>query len=196
MIMIQNAPIDAAQDEVILSAKYSIGKVSGMVSSVLIVWCLVFHRWYSMAYDVAYDIYDGIVVGGHGPLHFLLLGSIMLLLLLPLLSLALNPLCFKEIIFYPNRVEIGRRIFRSKTIYYSNGMVERGTLLPGYLIEELREKGRPQPTPFIYDFEPFLFPSEAGKRIETILDYLTDDSSKKKLRPFKRFMLPGLAAKP
>jgi len=114
--MIQNAPIDAAQDEVIFSAKYSIGKVSGMVSSVLIVWCLVFHRWYGMAYDVAYDIYDGIVVGGHGPLHFLLLGSIMLLLLLPLLSLALNPLCFKEIIFYPNRVEIVRRIFRSKTI--------------------------------------------------------------------------------
>ena len=190
MIVIQNAPIVATQDEVIFSAKYSTGIVSGVISSVLITWCLVFHSWYGIAYDIAHDIYDGIVVGGQGPLHFLLLGSIMLLLLLPLLSLAFNPLCFKEIIFYPNRVEIVRRIFRSKTIYFSNGLVERGILLPGYLIEEVREKGQPQPTRFYYDFTVFWFSSEAGKKIETILDYLTDDSSNKNPRVFKRSILP------
>jgi hypothetical protein len=178
------------------SAKYSVGKVSGIVSSVLIIWCLVFHRWYGTAYDVAYDIYEGIVVGGHGPLHFLLLGSVMLFLLLPLLYLALNPICFKEIIFCPNRVQIVRRILRPKTIYYSNARLDRGTLLPGYLIEEVPEKGQPKRTPFIYDFQPYFFPSEAAKKVETILDYLTDDSSKKNPRLFKRAVLPGLVAKP
>ncbi|MGO9565911.1 MAG: hypothetical protein ACLP5H_00070 [Desulfomonilaceae bacterium] len=104
--MIQNAPIDASQDEVIFSAKYSIGIVSGIVSGVLIIWCSVFYLWHGIAYEIAYDIYDGILVEGQGILHFLLLGSIILLLLTPLLPLAFNPLCFKEIIFYPNRVEI------------------------------------------------------------------------------------------
>ena len=71
--MIQNAPIDAAQDEVILSAKYSIGRVSLS----LIICCLFVYLWSTNTYDIAYAIYDGIVVGGQGPLHFLLLGSII-----------------------------------------------------------------------------------------------------------------------
>ena len=69
--MIQNAPIDAAQDEVIFSAKYSIGIVSG----VLIMWCLVFYLWRGISYAIAHEIYDGIVVGREGPLHFMLFGS-------------------------------------------------------------------------------------------------------------------------
>jgi hypothetical protein len=72
MIVIQNAPIDAAQDEVIFSAKYSIGKVSLS----LIICCLFVYLWGGNTYGIAHDIYDGIVEG-HGPLHFLLLGSIM-----------------------------------------------------------------------------------------------------------------------
>jgi hypothetical protein len=192
MIVIQNAPVDATQDEVIFSAKYSIGKVSLS----LIICCLFLCLWRSITYDIAYDIYDGIVVGGQGPLHFLFLGSITLLLLTPFLPIAFNPLCFKEIIFYPNRVEIVRRIFRSKTIYYSNGTVERGILLPGYLIEEAPEKGQPQPTRFYYDFSVFWFSLAAGKKIETILDYFTDDSSNKNPRAFKRSILPELVAKP
>jgi hypothetical protein len=67
--VIQNAPTDAAQDEVIFSAKYSIGIVSGIVSGVLIMWCLVFYLWRGIAYDIAYAIYDGIVFGGRGPPH-------------------------------------------------------------------------------------------------------------------------------
>ncbi|MGO9569374.1 MAG: hypothetical protein ACLP5H_17710, partial [Desulfomonilaceae bacterium] len=88
-----------------------------------------------------------------------------------------------------------RRIFRCKTIYYSNGMVERGTLLPGYLIEEVREQGQPQPTRFFYDFDITLFPADATKRVEMILDYLTDDSSKKNPRVFKRSILPRAGCK-
>ena len=188
--MIQNAPIDATQDEVIFSAKYSIGKVS----SSLIICCLVVYLWSGNTYGIAHDIYDGIVEG-QGPLHFMLLGSIILLLLTPLLPLVLNPLCFKEIIFYSNRVEIVRRIIRCKTIYYSNGMVERATLLPGYLIEEVREKEQPQPTRLYNDMEVFFFPSGAAKKIETILDYLTDDTSKKNPRVFKKSILPGAGCK-
>ena len=71
--MIQNAPIDATQDEVIFSAKYSIGRVSLS----LIICCLVVYLWSGNTYGIAHDIYDGIVVGGQGPLHFLLLGSII-----------------------------------------------------------------------------------------------------------------------
>jgi len=108
---------------------------------------------------------------------------------MPLLPIALNPLCFKEINFYQNRVEIARRIFRSKTVYYSNGMVERGILLPGYLIEEVPEKGQSQPTRFLYDFDLWFLPSDATRKIEMILDYLTDDSSKKNPRVFKRSIL-------
>jgi hypothetical protein len=191
MIVIQNALIDAAQDKVIFSAKYSIGRVSLS----LIICCLFVYLWSDNTYNIDYDIYYGIVVGGQGPLHFLLLGSIILLLLTPLVPLAFNPLCFKEIIFYPNRVEILRRIFRSKTIYYSNGMVERGYLLPGYLIDKVREKGQPQPTRFLYDFDLWFLPSEAARKIETILDYLTNDSSKKNPRVFRRSVLPGAAGK-
>jgi hypothetical protein len=186
MIVIQNAPIEAAQDEVILSAKYSVG----YVSVILVSWCLVICLCRGPVYTIAHDIYDGIFVGGQSPLFFLISGSIILLLLLPLLSVALSPLWFKEIIFYANRVQIVRRIFRRKTIYYSNATVKRGTLLPGYLIEEVREKGQPQRTPFLYDFQPYFFPSEAEKKIETILDYLTDDSTNKSTRLFKRCMLP------
>jgi hypothetical protein len=196
MIVMQNAPIDSAEDEVVFSAKYSIGNVSAILVTWCLSVCLFVYLWHGATHDIAYDIYDGIVVGELDPIYLLALGSIMLILLLPFLLLALNPLCFKEIIFYPNRVETVRRIFRGKTIYYSNGMVERGTLLPGYLIEELPEKGQLKSIPFLYAFELFFFPSEAGREIETILDYLTDDLSKKKLRPFKRFILPGLVAKP
>ena len=186
MIVIQNAPIEAAQDEVIFSAKYSVG----YVSVILVSWCLVICLCRGPVYNIAHDIYDGIFVGGQSPLFFLISGSIILLLLLPILPVALSPLWFKEIIFYANRVQIVRRIFRRKTIYYSNATVKRGTLLPGYLIEEVREKGQPQRTPFLYDFQPYFFPSEAEKKIETIRDYLTDDSTNKSTRLFKRCMLP------
>ena len=71
--MIQNAPIDAAQDEVIFSAKYSIGRVSLS----LIICCLFVYLWRGISYDIAHDIYDGIVVGREGLLHFMLLGSII-----------------------------------------------------------------------------------------------------------------------
>jgi hypothetical protein len=71
--VIQNAPVDAAQDEVIFSAKYPIGIVSG----VLIMWCLVFYLWRGISYVIAHEIYDGIVVGREGPLHFMLLGSLI-----------------------------------------------------------------------------------------------------------------------
>jgi hypothetical protein len=196
MIVMQNAPIDAAQDEVIFSAKYSIGNVSAILVTWCLSVCLFVYLRHGVTYHIAYDIYYDIVFGGLDPLYLLALGSIMFILFLPFLPLALNPLCFKEIIFYPNRVEIVRRIFRSKTMYYSNGAVKKGMLLPGYLIEEVKDKALPHRTPFIYDFEPFFFPSEAGKKIETILDYLTDDSSKKKLRSFKKFILPGQVAKP
>jgi hypothetical protein len=185
MIVIQNAPMNAAQDEVIFSARYSIGRVSLSV----IICCLFVYLWSDNAHNIAYDIYDGIGEG-QGPLHFLFLGSIILLLLMPFLPIALNPLCFKEIIFYSNRVEIVRRIFRSKTIYYSNGMVERGILLPGYLLEEVPEKGQTPPTRLLYDFDLWFLPSEAGKKIEAILDYLTDDASKKNPRVFRRSTLP------
>jgi hypothetical protein len=74
-------------------------------------------------------------------------------------------------------------------------MVERGILLPGYLIEEVREKGQTQPTRFIYDFDLWFLPSEAARKIETILDYLTDDSSKKNPRVFKRSILPRAGGK-
>jgi len=70
--------------------------------------------------------------------------------------------------------------------------VESGTLFPGYLIEEVREKGQPERTRFLYDFALFFFPSGAGKKIEMILDYLTGDSSKKNPRVFKRSILPGV----
>jgi hypothetical protein len=196
MIVMQNAPIDSAEDEVVFSAKYSIGNVSAILVTWYLSVCLFVYLWRGATYHIAYDIYDGIVVGELDPLYLLALGSIMFILFLPLLPLALNPICFKKIIFYQNRVEIVRRIFRSKTIYYSNGAVKKGMLLPGYLIEEVKDKALPHRTQFLYDFRLLFFPSEAGKGIETILDYLTDDSSKKKLRPFKRFILPGLAAKP
>ena len=87
--MIQNAPIDAAQDEVIFSAKYSIGRVSLS----LIICCLFVYLWSTNTYDIAYSIYDGIVVGGQGPLHFLLLGSIILYTP-PLMPIVLNPFAF------------------------------------------------------------------------------------------------------
>jgi hypothetical protein len=190
MIVIQNAAREAAHDEVIFSAGYSIGNVS----LILITWCLsvclFVYLWHGSAYGVAQDIYDAIADGGRDPLYLLACGSIMFLLLLPFLPIVLNPICFKKIVFYSDRVEIVRRILRSKTIYYSNARVDRGTLLPGYLIEEVREKGKPQRTPFLYDFQLLFFPSEAAKKIETILDYLTDDSTNKGTRLFKKCELP------
>jgi hypothetical protein len=100
MIVIRNGPKDATQDEIIFSAKYSVGRVSGslIITVLFFYWC---HTYLlrGFTYNLARDIYDGIAVGGQGPLHILLLGSILLLLLLPLLPLVLGPLCFKEIIF-------------------------------------------------------------------------------------------------
>ncbi len=190
MIVIQHAPTAAAQDEVIFSAKYSAGRTS----VILITWCssvcLFVYLWHGSAYTIAQDIYDGIVVGGQDLLYLLALGSIMFLLLLPFLPIALNPICFRKIIFYSNRVEIVRRIFRDKTIYYSSGAVKKGMLLPGYLIEEVEHKVRPHRTPFLYDFRLLFFPSDAAKKIETILDYLADDSTNKSTRVFKRSILP------
>ena len=61
--MIQNAPIDAAQDEVIFSAKYSIGRVSLS----LIICCLFVYLWTGNTYDIAYDIYDGTSLEGRVP---------------------------------------------------------------------------------------------------------------------------------
>jgi hypothetical protein len=185
MIVIQNALIDAAQDEVVFTAQYSFTRLSVILG---IYWLLMW-RWLGFTYDVAHHICEGIV-SGEGLLHFLLLGSILLLLLTPVLGFGLNPLLFKEFIFYPNRLGIVRRIFRSKTVYHSNAVVEKGTLTAGHLIYEAREKGKPQQTPFFYDIYTSFFSSEAREEIENIFDYLTDDSSQKNPRIFKRRMLP------
>lgn len=185
---IENPSVNGAQDEVIFSAKYSVGKIA----VILVIWCLIIYLSRGSVYNIAHDIYDGIVVGGESTLFFLASGSIILLLLLPILPVVLSPLYFTEIVFYPNRVQITRPVLRSKTIYYSRGAVKRGTLLPGYLIEESREKGQTQRTPLLYDFQPYFFSSEATRRIQTILDYLTDDSTNKGTRLFKRSMLPQI----
>ncbi len=183
--MVLNAPIDAAQDEVIFSAKYSFKRVC----VILTIYCLLMSGWFGFACPIVDDIYDGIVAG-EGLLHFLLLGSLLILPLLPVLDFGLNPLFFREIIFYPNRLKIVRRILGCKTVYYSNGTVEKGTMRDGYIIEPVPEKAHAQRTRFFYDIELLFFASEAAAPFRKILDYLSDDSSQKKLRVFKRSMLP------
>jgi hypothetical protein len=188
--VIQQAPIDPAHDEIIFSAGYSIANVSVILITWCLSVCLFVYLWHGSTYVIARDIYDAAVVGERDPLYLLACGSIMFLLLLPFLPIALNPICFKKIVFYSDRVEIRRRFFRVKTIYYSDGAVKEGMLLPGYLIEEVGRKARPHRTPFLYDFQPYFFSSEAEKKIETILDYLTDDSTNKGTRLFKKSKLP------
>jgi len=93
LIVIKNRPVDTAQDDVIFSAKYSVGRVSAS----LIICFLLIYVWRGVTYGIAQDIYEGIAIGGQGLLHFLLLGSIMLLLLLPILPFVLNPLFLKKL---------------------------------------------------------------------------------------------------
>lgn len=183
--MIQNASIDAAQYEAIFSAKYSPAKVGVILT---IECCIFAYLVGDFACSLISDICGSIVVG-ESPLHFVALGSILLVLLVPILQVAFTPLFFKEINFYPNRVEIVRRMFPPKIVYYSRATVEKGMLTAGYLIEEAREKGKSRRTRFFYDIEPFLFASEARERLEAIFDYLSGDSSEKNPRVFTRSVL-------
>lgn len=183
--MTQNVPADAAHDEVIYSAKYPPERVS----VILIIYCLLMYWWLSFTYDIVRDIYDGIVAG-EGLRHFLLLSSILLLFLVPLLDMGVNPLLFKEIIFYSNRIEIVRRILKPKTVYYSCATVEKGSWSSGYLVEKLPEKRKSKRTRFFYDIRLSFFPTNTANEIESIFDYLADDSSQTNPRVFKRSTLP------
>jgi hypothetical protein len=175
--MVDKDQITKLEDEIIFSARYSPFRVwiMVMVVALLPMW-LLFRVCYL---DLLRGKYmDAFIVS-----------------VLPLLMLlvTLDSIFFKELLFYQDRVVKVWHLFGRRTIYYSAGKVVdpphswRWIFSYHHIRETRIGKNFVIQIPILYI--AWLFPSAAAAKIETIMDYLTQDIEDNP-RNFKRATLP------
>jgi hypothetical protein len=165
------------QGEIIFSARYSVLRVWSMVIVVA-----MFPTWifcYLLYIDVVHEKY----------IHAFFVSVLLLLMLL----FTLDSILFKELLFYQDRVVKVWHIFGSRTIYYVAGKIVDPPrywrwVLSGHHIRETRSgKNFVLQIPVLYIGS--MFPSTTARKIETIMDYLTQDVQNNP-RNFKKASLP------
>ena len=175
--MVENEQLKTQDDEIIFSARYSVSRVW-----LLLIVVAVFPTW--LLFSVVYlDLVRGRYIDA------------LLFSILPLLMLlfTLDSVFFKELLFYQDRVVKVWHIFGNRTIYYVAGKIVDPPrywrwVLSGHHIRETRPgKNFVIQIPILYVGS--MFPSTTVQKIETIMDYLTQDVENNP-RTFKKASLP------
>lgn len=176
--MADNDQANAQADDIVFSARYSRFKVwISIIVAILPVMFLSFGAAYLCMLRGKYL----------GAVALSLIGSCGLLFVL-------DSALFKGIEFFGDRVTKLWYVFGSRTVQYSSGMAKAPDwymrlLSSAHFIVEVKDDGRPVPLRLPIMYYAFFFPSDTAKKIEMIIDYLTEDTENNP-RKFKRSMLP------
>lgn len=174
--MVDKSEISANGDEVIFSAQYSSFRVwfSFLTAFTFLLTLLIA--------GACFAIRDGNYLGG-GALAFVAACGALFIL---------DAIFFKELLFYGDRVAKVWHLFGQRTISYSNASVSfpqwyMRWISSAHHIFESKENGRPVPLRLPIMYNAFFFPADTWERIDTIVNYLTqdDDNNPKKFRKTK-----------
>jgi hypothetical protein len=165
------------RDEIILEARYSGAAFWLSQIALLVFGCLVL-----------YASYDYLLRGDYIKVALGLICAPFVL------TVTVDQILTREILFYPDRVVKIWRFLGRRTIYYSNGQVKGPPphlrwLQKAYHIKEVRQKGTNilQRVPILYNTR--FFPSETARQVAVIMEFLTDKSEDNP-RTFRKTLLP------